>query len=1111
MLNYDENTAYVELVQELLNCPQGEEQALLATRPELVNENLVMNLLAVAQMLMERDSQEAESTTGWLVGFAQDLAGQLGLDIGDQGQEEDGSQADLDFLNALIEAELKDERQVQVLFAQNIERLTSGLGAVMQWYTKQIMATRPEDAEGFVALIGNTVTRLSEFPLGNRAQNIEIVLAGYQAVLTVMTQENHREKWARTQNNRANAYSGRIKGNRAENLENAIAGYESALEIYTKENFPIDWATTQNNRANAYSDRIKGDRAENLEKAIAGYESALEIRTRENFPIQWATTQNNRASAYSDRITGDRAENLENTIGGYESALEIYTKTDFPIDWAMTQNNRASAYLNRIRGDRAENLENAIAGYESALEIRTKGNFPIDWAMTQNNRASAYSNRIKGDRAENLEKAIAGYESALEIYTKENFPIQWATTQNNRANAYSDRIKGDRAENLENAIAGYESALEIYTKENFPIDWAMTQNNRASAYSDRIKGDRAENLENAIACYKAALEVRTPQSLPLECLQTSRNLGTAYFNQGHWQQAIEAYETAMEAAETSRSWSVDDTERQRVLQSALSVYENTIQCAVNLKNYRQAIEYTERVRSRQLVELMGSKDLYHDAQVPAEIQQYLDEYQKLNQKIQNLKEGGGEEGQLANTDSRSIADLHRNIQEINIVNDRKQELYNKIRAYDPVLAGQISIIPINHSEIQQLILDTHTAFLTFYSTNEDTHIFILKKDQEPELLTCKGQGWKELQQWLVENWSIPYRSNRSAWQIHMPAILSEISQRLQLQNLIVHHLAGIQEIVIVPHLLLHQIPFAALPINESNKLLGEQFTLSFIPSYRILQYCQQRQPIHTCIQGIVEDADGSLLGARYEGQKIAEIYNVADADRLRGKTQATIENYLQLLGRVNRLHSSHHASSRLDNPLESAMILADGEITLGSLLMGKRYPQLDEVFLSACETHLGAFTFTDDVATLTTGFLCIGARRVLSTLWSISDLATALFDIFYHQERREGYRPATSLKRAQIRLQNMTGKEFEQNYAQELNDFNDSQLPPTLQEEIDQVTAKLKAISMDKEEELWDKVNADFALLRFQQWSGSIREYCKADRPFADPYYWAGFICQGMA
>jgi tetratricopeptide (TPR) repeat protein len=125
------------------------------------------------------------------------------------------------------------------------------------------------------------------------------------------------------------------------------------------------------------------------------------------------------------------------------------------------------------------------------------------------------------------------------------------------------------------------------------------------------------------------VEIRTLQTLPIACLQTACNLGTANFNQGNWQKAIEAYETAMQAVELSRSWSVNDEERQRVLKSALSVYENAIQCAVNLKDYKREIEYTERVRSRQLAELMASKDLYHDAQIPVAIQSYLLAYLQI--------------------------------------------------------------------------------------------------------------------------------------------------------------------------------------------------------------------------------------------------------------------------------------------------------------------------------------------------------------------------------------------------------------------------------------------------------------------------------------------------
>jgi tetratricopeptide (TPR) repeat protein len=80
-------------------------------------------------------------------------------------------------------------------------------------------------------------------------------------------------------------------GNKAINMEWSIEFYQSALEIRTKADFPIDWATTQNNLANAYSERIEGDRAENLERSIEFYRAALGVKTPEAFPREWAEIQ----------------------------------------------------------------------------------------------------------------------------------------------------------------------------------------------------------------------------------------------------------------------------------------------------------------------------------------------------------------------------------------------------------------------------------------------------------------------------------------------------------------------------------------------------------------------------------------------------------------------------------------------------------------------------------------------------------------------------------------------------------------------------------------------------------------------------------------------------
>lgn len=91
--------------------------------------------------------------------------------------------------------------------------------------------------------------------------------------------------------------------------------------------------------------------------------------------------------------------------------------------------------------------------------------------------------------------------------------------------------------------------------------------------------------------------------------------------------------------------------------------------------------------------------------------------------------------------------------------------------------------------------------------------------------------------------------------------------------------------------------------------------------------------------GTVEDADNNLACAAYEGEQIANLYNIPLEKRLIGN-QATCNNYRQLAKQVQVLHSCHHAQSRLDNPLESQLKLVDGSITLGQLMSpGWRLPQ----------------------------------------------------------------------------------------------------------------------------------------------------------------------------
>jgi CHAT domain-containing protein/tetratricopeptide (TPR) repeat protein len=75
------------------------------------------------------------------------------------------------------------------------------------------------------------------------------------------------------------------------------------------------------------------------------------------------------------------------------------------------------------------------------------------------------------------------------------------------------------------------------------------------------------------------------------------------------------------------------------------------------------------------------------------------------------------------------------------------------------------------------------------------------------------------------------------------------------------------------------------------------------------------------------------------------------------------------------------------------------------------------VTLSACETGLGKLTRGEGLVSLTRGFMYAGAARVVVSLWSVNDRATAeLMTKFYRRVLVEGERPAAALRAAQVEM-----------------------------------------------------------------------------------------------
>jgi CHAT domain-containing protein len=595
--------AYLNLMRSLLNCPWGEENQILQANSELVDAGLVQVMLEEANNLrIDNNLDDANSLMT--------LAGRLMGTYGNTMPDKSSPSTYLTFLTEVLQvtADSKGERQVIYdVLRDNLNLVNDNLAGVLRnWAAETLPNLDSPDISTFCTLVVIDFSNaIQQFPWGSKVRNVDIAIAGYEVAMTIFTRQEYPEYWAGIQNNLGLAYLYRIRGERADNLEMAIEFFQASLSVYTHKAFPCDWARSQNNLGLGYLYRIRGESVDNLEMAIEFFQAALSVYTRNAFPFEWAGTQNNLGEVYRNRIKGEKADNLERSIGFYQAALSVYTPEEFPENWAGTQNNLGEAYRNRIRGEKADNLESSLKFYQAALSVYTREAFPEDWAMSQNNLALAYSDRIRGEKADNIEKSIELYQTALSVYTRDAFPLEWARSQNNLGEAYRNRIRGKKTSNIEKSIKFYQASLSVYTRDTSPFEWARSKNNLAGAYLYRIKGKKANNLERSIEFFQSALSVRTRDAYPINHAETLFNLGLTYRSNSQLPQAYNTFKAAIETVESMRSEIIigGEADRQKLAEEYNRIYHLMVEVCLDRENKTAALEYIERTKTRNLVEL----------------------------------------------------------------------------------------------------------------------------------------------------------------------------------------------------------------------------------------------------------------------------------------------------------------------------------------------------------------------------------------------------------------------------------------------------------------------------------------------------------------------------
>jgi CHAT domain-containing protein len=128
------------------------------------------------------------------------------------------------------------------------------------------------------------------------------------------------------------------------------------------------------------------------------------------------------------------------------------------------------------------------------------------------------------------------------------------------------------------------------------------------------------------------------------------------------------------------------------------------------------------------------------------------------------------------------------------------------------------------------------------------------------------------------------------------------------------------------------------------------------------------------------------------------------------------------LGNYRVIHFATHGLLNTGRPELSGLVLSlvdergrlqDGFLSLREIFNLRLPAEL--VVLSACRTGLGQDIRGEGLVGLSRGFMHAGAKRVISSLWKVSDGATAeLMKRFYRELLEKGQSPASALRAAQV-------------------------------------------------------------------------------------------------
>ncbi len=550
-----------------------------------------------------------------------------------------------------------------------------------------------------------------------------------------------------------------------------------------------------------------------------------------------------------------------------------------------------------------------------------------------------------------------------------------------------------------------EAAQLYFARLGLPFDRAQ------ALLAQGLAAEQLGMLDVARRLYRQVLTVGQREKLATLVYPACYGLARLEKQAGHVSAARARLLQAIQAVEELRGGMAIEL-RVPFLADKLEIYNEMIALELEANNVEAAFHFVQRARARALLDLLGDEHSVRLQARTGEDQVLVNEINRLRERWRWLQRRALHIPLRSTSDWETLSGEAREalLAEARECEAQIRALFRELQVRQTSTGQGPALTSVPDGDVRQHV-SPETLLVEYFSLDDTLWAFVITTDQVVAYPLCPVVEVRHLMaRWrllLTHATSLGPKMGR-----HLPAIqrvLGALYEKLFAP--LAGHADGCTRLYVVPHGVLHYLPFVALYDASTGTYLVERLAVARLPSGSLLPLLKARRmkagrwkesPLvlgcshHNLLPVAVEEAQhiASLAGA--------ECYLEEKATSARLNTVQSWRPFV---------HIAAHGAFRPDAPLFSAVYLADGPLTTLDWF-GLSLPTALLV-LSACETGLGVVHPGDEIVGLSRACLHAGAQALLLSLWRVEDTRTRDFMVEFYTWLMAGLPPAKALARVQ--------------------------------------------------------------------------------------------------